>query len=80
MIFIIFPQPVVDVSKLKIVTIFHRPPAGGYGIVVTTSKTTIPYPFAPTSLSDDGILFLKICKKIPALWAGILNGNIFIQN
>jgi len=30
-----------------------------YGIVVTASKTTIPYPFAPTSLSDDGILFLK---------------------
>ena len=67
MIFIIFPQPVVDLSKLKIVTIVHRPPAGGYGIVVTTSKTTIPYPFAPTSLSDDGILFLKIGKKIPAL-------------
>ena len=33
--------------------------AGGYGIVVIPSKTTIPYPFAPTSLSDDGILFLK---------------------
>jgi len=30
-----------------------------YGIVVTASKTTNPYPQTPTSLSDDGILFLN---------------------
>jgi len=38
------------------VNIVFRPE---YGIVVTYSKTTIPYPPAPMSLSDDGILFLK---------------------
>jgi len=57
------------ISKQQIVTTFHR--SGRFsnfkktllpehGTVVTTAKTTVPCPPAPSSLPDDGMLFLSL--------------------
>ena len=48
-----------------------------HGTVVTTAKTTVPCPFAPMSLSDDGLLFL-LCRfnlRQPRVWQGLNSGN-----
>jgi hypothetical protein len=67
---IIFAKDVAEaVSKQQIVTAFHR--SGRFsnfkktllpehGTVVTTAKTTVPCPPAPSSLPDDGMLFLSL--------------------
>jgi len=67
-------KTVEAVLKLRVVTTFHRSGKNEHsksselfegflnrpehGTVVTTAKTTVPCPSAPSSLSDSGMLFL----------------------